>query len=200
MYVSAFNATSTLLNQILEPYAFTETDAGIAGGLLIVAGLVAAALASPLLDRHKRARAPALKALVPVLALMYAVLVAAPGTRSRAALYVIAAVLGAASFSLVPLALELLVEFTWGEAGPELGSMFCWTGGQLGGALLILVMDALKGGRDAAPPGSMHRALVLQAVFAWLVVPLPLVLGYWGTGRSKRLEADRATEQDVYSP
>ncbi|TVY90548.1 Solute carrier family 49 member A3 [Lachnellula willkommii] len=35
-YVGLFNSISSLINQMLEPYSFSETDAGIAGGLLIV--------------------------------------------------------------------------------------------------------------------------------------------------------------------
>lgn len=191
IYTSAFNATSTLLNQILYPYGFSEDEAGIDGALLIVVGLVAAAITSPLLDRRKNLRIPAIKILVPILAGLYVALIFAPGTRSIAGPYAVSAILGAASFSLVPLALELLVEVTWGEAGPEVSSTICWTGGQLGGALLILIMDALKGGKAGEPKDSMYRSLVLQAVFAWVVVPLPLLLGWWGTGRSKRLEAAR---------
>ena len=48
VYVGFFNATSSLLNQIFEPYGFSETQAGIAGGLLIIVGLIASAVVSPL--------------------------------------------------------------------------------------------------------------------------------------------------------
>jgi hypothetical protein len=40
-------------------------------------------------------------------------------------------------------------------------------------------MDALKGGVSGEPEGSMKRALIFQAVIAWVVVPFPLALGYW---------------------
>ena len=39
LYVGFFNAFSSLLNQILEPYGFSEDNAGIAGAILIVVGL-----------------------------------------------------------------------------------------------------------------------------------------------------------------
>ncbi|KAH3536789.1 hypothetical protein KXV64_008998 [Aspergillus fumigatus] len=35
VYVGFFNSVSSLLNQILEPYGFSETDAGIAGGTIV---------------------------------------------------------------------------------------------------------------------------------------------------------------------
>jgi len=51
--------------------------------------------------------------------------------------------------------------------------------GQLLGAVFIIIMDALKGGLASEPEGSMKRALIFQAVVAWVVVPFPLALGYW---------------------
>lgn len=111
IYVGFFNAISSLLNQILEPYGFTETEAGICGALLIVVGLVTAALTSPILDRT-HAYLLGIKALVPIIALSYLAFVFAPQTRTLVAPYVIASILGAASFSLVPIALEYLVEVT----------------------------------------------------------------------------------------
>lgn len=138
-----------------------------------------------------------IKILVPVVAAMYLALVFTPGTRSLAANYVVLSLLGAASFSLVPLALELLVDVTFGDVGPEVSSTVAWTGGQLGGSVLILVMDALKG-TSGEPAGSLKSALGLQAGVAWVVVPCVMVLGLWGTGKSRRLEAsirERAREE-----
>lgn len=190
LYVSAFNATSSLLNQILEPYSFTEDEAGIGGALLIVVGLVAAAISSPLCDRYLRMRGRILllKVLVPVVAAMYTALIFTPASRSLAGNYVVLSVLGAASFCLVPLALEMLVEVSWGDVGPEVSSTVAWTGGQLGGGVLILVMDALKGA-SGQPRGSLRRGLVLQAVVCWVAPCCIMCLGWWGTGRSRRVEA-----------
>ncbi|KAF2841922.1 cell surface receptor/MFS transporter [Patellaria atrata CBS 101060] len=175
-YVASFNAFSSLLNQILYPYAYTESDAGITGALLIAVGLVAAAISSPILDRTK-AYLLAIKLLVPIIAASYLAFIWAPATRSLATPFTIAAILGAASFSLMPVALEYLVEATW-PASPEVGSTICWTGGQLFGGLFIVIMNALKGA-EGEPEGSMKRALVFQAVVCIAVVPAPLVIGLW---------------------
>ena len=51
VYVGAFNSFSSLLNQILYPYAYSEDEAGICGAILIVVGLVTAAVLSPVFDR-----------------------------------------------------------------------------------------------------------------------------------------------------
>lgn len=63
---------------------------------------------------------------------------------------------------------------------PEVSSTFSWTGGQLLGAVFIIIMDALKGGWDDQPEGSMKRALVFEAVVAWVVVPCVFFLGIGG--------------------
>jgi len=115
--------------------------------------------------------------------------------------------LGAASFSLMPIALEYLIEITH-PVSPEITSTICWTGGQLTGAIFILVSDALRapgesdGSADdgsARPPGHMYRALIFQTVMAMIVLPLPMVLGLFGRHKEvvmRRVEADmKATVQ-----
>lgn len=109
--VGFFNSISSLINQILEPFGFSETDAGIAGGLLIVVGLVAAAITSPIIDRSKKYLI-AIKLQVPIVSICYLAFIWAPPTRTVAAVYTILSILGAASFSLVPIVLEYLCEIT----------------------------------------------------------------------------------------
>ena len=172
--VGLFNSTSSLLNQILSPYAFTETEAGIAGGLLIVVGLIASAIISPIVDRTKK-YVLTIKILVPLTAAGYLALIFMPATRQVIGPYIICAILGATSFSLLPCALEYLVVVTH-PVSPEITSTLCWSGGQLLGGIFILAMNALKGGWAGEPEGSMTRALVFQAVVAWAVVPLSMCL------------------------
>jgi FLVCR family MFS transporter 7 len=178
VYVGFFNAASSLINQIFEPYGFSEDDAGIAGALLIVIGLVASAIVSPYVDKTKR-HLSTIKIVVPLIAASYLALIWMPQTRSLPGPYIICSLLGAMSFSLLPCALEYMVLITH-PVSPEISSTVCWSAGQLLGAVFVIIMDALKGGWEGEPDGSMKRALVLQAVVAWLVVPLPLLLGYRG--------------------
>ncbi|EXJ54269.1 hypothetical protein A1O7_09607 [Cladophialophora yegresii CBS 114405] len=192
LYVGFFNAFSSLLNQILEPYGFSEDNAGIAGAVLIVVGLLCAAVSSPFIDKYKFYLVY-IKLAVPLLALAYLVFVWAPQSKSLAYVFVICAILGAASFGLVPVVLEFMVEIHH-PLGPELGSSLCWCGGQLLGGVFIVIMDALKAGAGADPPTNMKRALIFQAALAMLVMPLPLCLGLFGRKahvRRKRWEADR---------
>jgi MFS family permease len=199
LYVGLFNAFSSLINQILEPYGFSEDNAGIAGAILIVVGLVCAAVSSPLVDKYK-VYLPYAKIAVPVLALGYLVLVWAPQSHSLAYVFVICALLGASSFGLVPVALEFLVEIHY-PLGPALGSSLCWCGGQLFGGVFIVIMDALKDGDHADPPRNMKRALIFQAVLALVSLPSVLCLGLFGRQafvKRKRWEAERmATTVEV---
>lgn len=174
VYVGFFNASASLVNQILGPYGFSETDAGIAGGLLIIVGLIAAAVVSPIVDRTKK-YAPVIKVLVPIVAVSYLVLIFMPGTRTLAGPYTVFSILGASSFSLLPCALEYLVVVTH-PVSPEITSTINWTLGQLLGAIFIIIMDALRGGWPGAPPNSIIRGLIFQAVIAWVVVPFPMFL------------------------
>ncbi|EMD68162.1 hypothetical protein COCSADRAFT_33125 [Bipolaris sorokiniana ND90Pr] len=198
VYVGLFNAFSSLMNQILYPYGYSEDEAGICGAVLIITGLVACAIVSPIVDRT-HAYLSAVRILTPLVAIAYLAFIWAPQTRTIAAPYILSAALGAASFSLLPVALEFLVEITF-PASPEVSSTICWVGGQIIGAVIIIVMDALKDSRPVdlelvrklgrgtqgsvgdRPPGNMFNALVFQAVLALAVLPLPLALGWKRVG------------------
>jgi FLVCR family MFS transporter 7 len=214
VYVGSFNAFSSLLNQILYPYGFSEDEAGICGAVLIVVGLIVAAITAPILDRT-HAYLLGIKVMCPLVALSYLAMIWAPQTRSIVAPYVLSAVLGASSFSLLPIALEYLVEITF-PASPEVSSTICWVGGQFVGACFVLVMDALKDGRtvDLAkvndggridsvgnrPPGNMYNALVFEAVVGMVVLPLPLMLGIQRFGLASgegRLRVDEHREEEI---
>ncbi|KAL8710708.1 MAG: hypothetical protein Q9220_004726 [cf. Caloplaca sp. 1 TL-2023] len=190
IYVGLFNALSSLLTQILTPYNFSETASGIAGALLILVGLLAAAVTSPVVDKYKN-HLFVIRLLVPVTALSYLAFIWAPGTRHVAAPYIICSVLGAASFALVPVALEWGVEVTY-PAGAEASSTVLWTGGQLLGGIFIVVADALKEGEGRGEPkGNMGKALVFMAVLAVGAVPCVVGLGRVGGRGMGRLEVDR---------
>ncbi|CAN9149357.1 unnamed protein product [Alternaria alternata] len=209
IYTGFFNAFTSLLNQILYPYGYTEDEAGICGAVLIVVGLVACAITSPIADKT-HAYLLGIKILCPILSAAYLAMIWAPQTRSIAAPYVLSAVLGACSFSLLPIALEYLVEISF-PASPEVSSTICWVGGQVFGGIFIVVMNELKDGRPVdleqvqkagrgqaakggdQPPGHMFWALVFQAVVCALVLPLPLMLGVERLGfasREGRLKKD----------
>jgi MFS family permease len=192
--VGFFNSVSSLLNQILSPYDFSETEAGIAGAILIVVGLVTAAIMSPITDRYKHYLG-SIRILVPIVAVTYIGLIFAPSSSAGIPpSYVVMAILGASSFALLPIVLEYLAEITY-PFSPEIGSTICWTGGQLLGACFILIQDALKAGDEAKPPSNMRNSLIFAAVVAVVAAPFPLTIGLFGrVVERRRLDVDRGIE------
>ncbi|CAG8305609.1 unnamed protein product [Penicillium salamii] len=198
VYVGFFNSVSSLLNQILSPYNFSETEAGIAGAILIVVGLVTAAVIAPITDRYKHYLG-SIRVLVPIVAATYIGLIFSPSSAAGIApSYVVMALLGASSFALLPVVLEYLAEITY-PLSPEIGSTICWTGGQLLGACFILIQDALKAGDDARPPGNMRNSLIFAAVVAGVAAPFALTIGLFRVVQRRRLEVDRGVELEQVS-
>ncbi|KAL2016846.1 hypothetical protein VTK56DRAFT_2921 [Thermocarpiscus australiensis] len=208
IYVGLFNSVSSLLNQIMLPYGYTDEEAGIAGALLIVVGLAASAVTSPVIDRTK-SYLLAIRVAVPLIALCYLVFVWMPATRDGAGNgagngagsgagvagpYVVMAALGAASFSLVPVVVEYLVELTH-PVSPEVTSTLAWSGGQLLGGVFIVISGALKAGPEGSPPDNMRDALIFTAVIALAAVPLPLCLGLFGRAGKLELRRVRSDEE-----
>lgn len=196
VYVGFFNSISSLLNQIMLPYGYSDDQAGIAGAVLIVVGLVSSAITSPILDRTKKFVLTT-KICVPVIAISYLVFIWMPQTHDSGGLagpYVVLAILGAASFTLVPVAVEFLVEVTH-PVSPEVTSTLAWSGGQLLGGIFIIVSDALRAGADGDPPSNMKKSLIFSAVVALVVVPLPLCLGLFG--RSQQVKLRRVQSDDA---
>lgn len=194
IYVGFFNSISSLLNQIFSPYGFSDDEAGIGGAVLIVVGLIASAISSPIIDRTKSFLLT-LKILVPIVGVSYLVFVWMPETKDIAGPYVVLAILGASSFSLVPIALEFLIELSH-PLSPEITSTLALAGGQLFGAIFIIISDALVADKDASPPKNMKNALIFQAVVALAVVPLPLCLGLFGRKEKTMLRRVRSDEQN----
>lgn len=183
VYVGFFNSISSLLNQMMTPYGFTDDQAGIGGAILIVVGLVFSAVSSPILDRTK-AFVLATKIFIPIIAACYLAFIWMPETRdasgpSVVGAYVVLAVLGASCFALVPVALELLTELSH-PLSPEVTATVAWAGGQLFGAIFVIVSGALTAGEDGEPPHNMKRALIFHAAIAVAISPLPLFLGLFG--------------------
>ena len=128
-------------------------------------GLLSAGVSSPVIDAHPRWKLPFIKFAVVILAGGYILLVFSPAATAGGAgdagvgnnsngeggaeagvwpTYLVMALLGAASFSLVPVVLEYMADVTV-PAGAELSSTVAWTGGQLFGGVFILICGGLMG-------------------------------------------------------
>jgi MFS family permease len=152
----------------MNPWGYSDDNAGIAGAVLILTGLVVAAIVSPIIDRF-HIFLPVARVLVFIVGICYLAFIWVICPNAYAGICVLCALLGAASFSLLPLALELSVELTH-PVPPEVSSSIYWIGGQLFGGIFIIVMDALRDD-DGSPANNMTKALIFEGVIACVVIP-----------------------------
>lgn len=200
IYVALFNSTITLISQAVIPYGATEEQAGIAGGILIGAGLLGAGIFSPLNDRFHWYMGT-IRIFLPISCAMYIALIFAPASpRGIWPTYVVCAIQGFSSFSAVPVILELLAEITFPNS-PEIGSTISWVGGQIFGAIFIIAQSALIAGPSANPPHNMRWSLVFAAVWSALFLSPPLLLTLLDPQAARRRDQwhDRGPETIVDS-
>lgn len=157
----------------MNPYGYSDNDAGIAGAILILTGLVVAGVVSPIIDRY-HAFIPVTRTLVVVVAGCYLAFIWVIRPNAYAGICVLCAALGAASFSLLPLALELSVELTH-PVPPEVSASIYWIGGQLLGGIFIIVMNALRD-ENGDPANNYTKALIFEGVVSCVAVPLVYLL------------------------
>ncbi|KAH9948500.1 major facilitator superfamily domain-containing protein [Amylocystis lapponica] len=175
--VAVINVFSVLSAQIMEPY-------GLMGAVLLLAGLVAAAATAPIFDRvlsHHLALST--KFLCPVIGAGWLSLIWAVKTDDTAGLFAIMAMIGAASLTLLPVALELAVEVT---KNADASSAILWCSSNVFALIFTLSEGALRAGGAATPPYNMRRALVFQGCWVCAAVALVMLV----QGRQTRREAD----------
>ena len=197
VYLGFFNAFTSLINQIYEPYGYSSDQTGYIGAVLIVVGLIASAILSPIFDRT-HAFLLAIRVQVPLIALAYIALIFTPTSPPNlAGPMVVGAILGAASFSLLPITLEYCIEQTH-PASPEVTSTILWMGGQFLGGIFLIIMDSMRdkhhGGSGGRPQNNMWGALVFEGVLAALVAPAVFLVRKRKNGRG-RVEVDKEAAQ-----
>ncbi|KAF8426367.1 major facilitator superfamily domain-containing protein, partial [Tirmania nivea] len=193
VYLGFFNAYSSLINQFYEPYGYSTDEAGYIGAVLIVVGLVASAILSPILDRS-HAFLTAIRIQVPLIGLAFIAMIFTPTSPPNlVGPMVVCAILGAASFSLLPISLEYCIEQTH-PVSPEVTSTILWMGGQFLGGIFLISMDAMRdkehGGSASRPERNMWAALVFEGVVSALVIPAAFFVKKRKVGRG-RVEVDQ---------
>ena len=151
--LGVFNAVTTWIEDILRPRGFSATQAGITGGLMIVAGIVGALFIPILSDRFKR-RTPFI-----IIALTGATLGLAGITFATAywLLLTSGAVLGFFLLSSGPIGFQYGAEITFpASEGTSNGMLLLM--GQISGIAFIFGMDSFK----STLTGSMTRSLILM--------------------------------------
>lgn len=183
--VGAFAAFSNLISQVFEPYGYSTTESGIMGAVLILTGIVGAAITSPIFDRYLTHHLSlAVKVLIPLLAASYIALIWDVRANNSAGIYVVMVFIGVSSFTLLPIALEIGCEVT---RSAETSSAILWFAGNVSPVVFVVVMDALRDDSpNANPPSNMRKALIFQAC----VVAISAVTVFGLKGQQTRREMD----------
>lgn len=159
-----FNAITTWIEQVVAPRGLDSEQAGIIGAVMVVGGILGAAVLSVLSDRLRR-RKPF---LVLAVAGMAPGLVGLAFATSYPLLLASAFVFGFFLMSAYPVGFQYSAEVSY--PAPEATSQgLMIMAGQVSGILFILGMDAFRDGPDASMTGSMVAFIVLTAVIIALV-------------------------------
>ena len=151
--MSAFNGVTTWVEQIIEPRGFGSTEAGIMGGLMLIAGIIGAVVLSALSDRRgKRIRFMVVALVATVPGMLGVAFVS-----STLLLYVFAAVLGFFLVAVLPLGMQYSAEIT--NPTPEGTSNGLI---QLCGQVSVVYVDVMAALRTG--DGSFTVSLLLSAV------------------------------------
>jgi len=150
--LGAFNAITTWIEQILAPRGFSTTQAGDAGGLMILGGIVGA-LVMPLLSDQLRKRVPFLLLAVAGATLGLAGLTFVTGYPF---LLVFSFIFGFFLLSAGPIGFQYGAEITYpAPEGTSNGLLLLM--GQISGIAFILALDAMKSPSN----GSMTMPLAI---------------------------------------
>ncbi|KAI0789189.1 major facilitator superfamily domain-containing protein [Abortiporus biennis] len=178
------NSFTVLTAQFFQPYGYSDDTSGFFGAALLLVGIAAAIITSPIYDRYLTHHlALSAKLLCPILGVCWLSLIWAVKPHNDGAIYFIMAVIGAASLTLLPVALELAVEVTR-NAGSSAALM--WFSCNILSLMFVLVEGALRAPESSNPPKNMHKALIFQGVFVLGSLVFVMLL----QGKQKRREMD----------
>jgi MFS family permease len=153
-----FNAVTTWIEDILRPRGFSITQAGIAGGLMIVGGVVGALVMPSLSDRYRRRVQFIVVALVGALPGVLGVAFATEYWLLLSAAFV----LGFFLLSSGPIGFQYGAEITRPTPEGTSNGLLLWMG-QVSGIAFILAMDALKDPLSGSMTPSLIGLTVLLA-------------------------------------
>ncbi len=165
--LGAFNAVTTWIEQILAPRGFSATQAGDAGGIMILGGIVGAVVMSMLSDKVRK-RVPFI-----VLALAGAAvgLAGIAFVTGYVLLLVFSFIFGFFLLSAGPIGFQYAAEITYpAPEGTSNGLVLMM--GQISGIIFILAMDALKSPGNGSMAMPLAVLLGLMAVSALVAVLL----------------------------
>lgn len=165
--LGAFNAVTTWIEQILAPRGFSATQAGDAGGVMILGGIVGA-LVVPMLSDRARKRVPYLRLAVVGASVGLAGLAFVTG---YTLLLVFSFIFGFFLLSAGPLGFQYGAEITHpAPEGTSNGLLLLM--GQISGIAFIFAMDALKEPATGSMTNSLIALVVLLVLCLLVAAPL----------------------------
>ncbi|KAH7108239.1 MFS general substrate transporter [Auriculariales sp. MPI-PUGE-AT-0066] len=191
--VQCASTFSLLSNEMLEPYGYNSDQAGFVGAALLFSGIIAAALAAPLLDRvlthHLNI---VIRVLVPSLAAGWIGWIFAVKKDGLGGLFANAIAIGICSLILLPTGLEVGVEVS---RNSEASSAIIWCFANTMDVIFIPIFQALRAGDNADPPRNHRRGLIVNASLMGLCSVL--VFGIRGRQRRRELDIEKMRERQA---
>ncbi|KAG9305571.1 hypothetical protein G9A89_001632 [Geosiphon pyriformis] len=163
--IGFLNAYSTLINQEVIPYGYTNKQAGFLGAAMVIPGMFGAGIAAPLSDKIHSFKLP-VKILSSAVGVLFFIFTFVVKENNFAGIFIIAGLIGFFSYALMPLALEIGVECTY-PVSPNLSATILWVGTAVLGIVYTLIMDWMRYPSDVGnPPANMKRSLWFEGIVA----------------------------------
>eukprot|EP00835_Amoeboradix_gromovi_P005622 NODE_547_length_6851_cov_0.322867.p1 type:complete len:421 gc:universal NODE_547_length_6851_cov_0.322867:5329-6591(+) len=143
LQVGLFNAVTTDIQLILDPYGYTPDDAGYCSAGFVISGLLFAGIMAPIVDKTGK-HVLIMKVFLVLLGLLYMAFTLSLHPNVFTLILIINIGLGAMTFALLPIALELGVEITYPELPEASSNNILWTVGQIFGIVVLLALDAFR--------------------------------------------------------
>jgi len=166
-FVAVFNSVTSLISQFTSPFNYTTDEAGYIGAAMVVAGLVGAGIAGPVIDKYKQYKS-LIKTLVPITAMSIVAFVFVVRKNDMVGIMVVSVIMGLSAFAVLPAALEVAVEMTF-PVTPASSSSILWAFGQLMGVIFLLVLGALQDDNLSATK-NINPPLIFMAVWCVLII------------------------------
>ncbi|KAF7980761.1 hypothetical protein HWV62_36803 [Athelia sp. TMB] len=189
--VGQSTAFSLLTGEIFVPLGYSDTTCGLLGSVLLLSGLVAALISSPIFDRvftHHFALVN--KICTPIAGILWLSLIWIVKPDNTGACFAIMALLGIVSVPMLPIALELACEVTRNSDG---SAAILWCMSNVFGIMFVLVGGVLAAPPTAPIPYDMHKDLIFSGVV--VVVICFTILGL--EGKQVRRRADEIHSKDI---
>nr|XP_039250485.1 solute carrier family 49 member A3-like [Styela clava] len=151
--IGLYSSFATLVEQVLCPWGYTDTIAGVCGSVMTLAGLVGAIIMSLIVDRTKRF-SESLKFMFISAAVATIVFTVTHKMYMGYLIVLEMGMLGFLSFGISPIGMETAAECTF-PVGVSIGIAMLQISGQTLSILLILLLQSL--GRPMTPEELIHH-------------------------------------------